>query len=176
MKQEKINEIVEYIKDNPLASFKEVAYDNNCTVEEIQQAVEESEYSYNEIVDQDEKYPQRVLGKVINLLKDFKSKYKNHYEEVGTYDQAVLDFMHKAERIDLDNEEEKEEFLQRLVPERKRRRTIKNQIWVGQPLFDFVDSNNIIPLLEGIMSDTNKKVTQLDNFNYNPKVYKDLFE
>jgi len=176
MEQKFIDNIVDYIQDNPVASFKEIAYDNNCSVEDVQNAIKKSEYNYDEIIDQDAKYAQRVLGKVIGLLKDFNTKYENHYEEVGKYDDAVLDYLHKAERLDLNNTQETEEFLQKLVPERKRRRTIKNQMWVGQPLYNFIQDSDLITLLNNVMSNTNRKVEQVEDYKYNPKIYPELFD
>mgnify|MGYP000241043141 CR=1 FL=1 len=176
MEQDFIDDVVEHIQNNPVASFKELAYDLDCQIEDLQQSIQESSYTYNEIVDQDPKYPQRVLGKIIGLLKEFKSKYDSHYEEVGKYDEAVLDYLHKAERLDLDDSEETGEFLQKLVPERKRRRTIKNQMWVGEPFYNFIQDLDLIEILNGVMSSTNRKVTQLENFKYNPKIYPELFD
>jgi len=167
-------EVVPYIKNNPLDSFAEIAYYNDCSIEDVQQALEDENTSHKELKDQDPKYAQRVVSNLQRLTKEFKETYESHYEEVGKYDEGTIDYLHKLERVQMGTEEEREVTAD-LIEKRKRRRVIKNQLWVGKPLYEFLEEEALVDFLHEISRKTTQKLEKFEDYTYYPRVYRDLF-
>lgn len=176
--QDKYDEILNHVLDNPGLRIKEIAYDCEVTTEEVASVLDNEGINLQEIFEMQEGIGEILMSRLVETVDKIVEVYKNNYKEIDTYNYADQDHLHALEDHPEDYaDEDKVEFYDSFRQTRLERRLRKNMNVILKPAYEYFNNNDkLLRDLNKILGKTTDKHNYIkNNAEYHPRVHHELF-